>query len=429
MPHNSPARPIRVIFLVFYCEAWDSLDETYRRMLADDRFEPLVITIPRKLTGYDDFTDEPLVSAFFTERGIAHERFSFVDSGIGLARLRELDPDYLFLNYPWQRNYQPGYQIEELIRFTRVCYVPYFSSSLVQEPAHEGIAPHQYTQPTHQLAHLIFLQDAEVKSAFDEADYGNHAYRTGSPKIDALIASAETTTPHWPLNHVLDPGNRPLHLLWAPHHSYGQNWLNFGVFTDMCHDMLDFARRNPHIDVVLRPHPFLFGTLTDRDLMTSEELAAWQHAWDALPNTAVDGGTPFPEVFLATDVLLTDGISFLVEYPLVTGRPAIFWEKPQHWAFTATGALAAEASVRVKNMAEFEALMATVTAAVPAPVPTRGPTSGAATGSATGSAAVQVDALPDRSAPIAALLHYVSPHPGQAAARIIKRVLKDFAKP
>ena len=418
-------------------------------MLADERFEPLVITIPRKLTGYDDFTDEPLVSAFFAERGIAHERFSFVDSTIGLARLRELDPDYLFLNYPWQRNYQPGYQIEELIRFTRVCYVPYFSSSLVREPAHEGIAPHQYTQPTHQLAHLIFLQDAEVKSAFDEADYGNHTYRTGSPKIDALIASAETTTPHWPLNRVLDPdpnlplnpelnpelnpaaigdvhsGNRPLHLLWAPHHSYGQNWLNFGVFVDMCHDMLDFARRNPHIDVVLRPHPFLFGTLTDRELMTSDELAAWQHAWDALPNTAVDGGTPFPQVFLATDVLLTDGISFLVEYPLVTGRPAIFWEKPQHWAFTATGALAAEASVRVRNMAEFEALMATVTAAQPAAIPAVAPTAIPTTIPA----AIHVDALPDRTAAIAALLHYVSPHPGQAATRIIKRVLKDFAKP
>jgi hypothetical protein len=168
----------------------------------------------------------------------------------------------------------------------------------------------------------------------------------------------------------------------------------------MCDEMLDFARRNPSIDVVLRPHPFLFGTLTDRDLMTPEALAAWQEAWAALPNTAVDATTPFPQVFLATDVLLTDGISFLVEYPLVTGHPAIFWEKADHWAFTATGALAAEATVRVKNMAEFEAVLATV----------------------------QADAFPDRSAQIAALLHYVSPHPGQAAARILKRLVKDFNK-
>lgn len=400
MPSNTVERPIRVIFLVFYFEAWDSLDEIYRRMLADDRFDPLVVTIPRKLTGYDTFTDEPLVSAYFTERGIAHERFSWDDSYVGLAKLKELDPDYIFLNYPWQRNYQPGYQIEELIRFARACYVPYFSSSLVQEPHDEGIAPHQYTLPTHRLAHLIFLQDSEVKSAFDEADYGNHVYRTGSPKIDALIASGHTAVAHWPLDRVLESGERPFRLLWGPHHSYGPNWLNFGVFTEMCDDMFRFAEQNPHIDVVLRPHPFLFGTLTGRNLMTADDLSAWRRAWSALPNTAVDSETPFPEIFLAADALLTDGISFLVEYPLVTGHPAIFWEKADHWAFTATGALAAEASVRVKNMQEFDALMTIV----------------------------QTDGLPERAAQIAALLNYVSPEPGQAAARIANRILKDFAK-
>ncbi len=400
MPLSKPSRPIRVIFLVFYFEAWDSLAEIYQRMLEDERFEPQVITIPRKLTGYEDFTDEPLVSAFFDEHGIAHERFRFEDSTLGLARLKELDPDYIFLNYPWQRNYQPGYQIEQLAAFARVCYVPYFSSSLVQEPHAEGIAPHQYTQPTHRLAHMVFLQDAEVKSAFDEADYGNHVYRTGSPKVDALIASGDSATPYWPLNRTLESGERPHRLLWGPHHSYGQNWLNFGVFAEVCQDMLDFARRNPNIDVVLRPHPFLFGTLTDRELLTPGELQTWKDAWDALPNTAVDGATPFPQSFLAADTLLTDGISFLVEYPLVTGNPAIFWEKEGHWAFTATGALAAEASVRVKDMQEFEALIAVA----------------------------EQDALPDRAAQIAALLSYVSPHPGQAATRILKRLVKDFLK-
>ena len=400
MPHNSPARPIRVIFLVFYFEAWDSLDEIYRRMLEDERFDPRVITIPRKLTGYEDFTDEPLVSAFFTESGIAHERFSFEDSTLGLERLKDLDPDYVFLNYPWQRNYQIGYKIQQLIPFTRVCYVPYFTSSLVEEPGVDGVALHQFMQPTHRLARMIFLQDAEVKSAFDEADYGNHVYRTGSPKIDALLASRETTTPTWPLDRILDSGRRPLRLLWGPHHSYGPTWLNFGVFAEICHDMLEFARSNPDIDVVLRPHPFLFGTLTERALMTSEELASWQHDWDALPNTAMDIGSPFTAIFLAADTLLTDGISFLVEYPLVTGHPVIFWEKAEHWAFTATGALAAEASIRVKDMTEFTALMATL----------------------------QEEKLPDRSAQIAALTSYVSPHPGQAAARILKRVVKDFIR-
>ena len=52
------SRPIRVVFLVFYFEAWDALDAIYRGMLADPRFEPMVVSLPRKLTGYDKFRDE-----------------------------------------------------------------------------------------------------------------------------------------------------------------------------------------------------------------------------------------------------------------------------------------------------------------------------------------------------------------------------------
>lgn len=393
-------RPIRVIFLVFYMEAWDALDGIYRGMLADQRFDPLVVTIPRKLTGYDGFTDEPLISKFFTEQGIVYERFSSEDSLIGLERLKEIDPDYLFLNYPWQRNYPPGYQVEQLIRFTHVCYVPYFTSSLVREPNFDGIAPHQYTQPTHRLAHMIFLQDAEVASAFVEADYGNQIYRTGTPKIDALLDSAAKTAPYWPLDRVLAFGERPFRLLWSPHHSYDPNWLNFGVFAEMCNDMLEFARTHQHIDVVLRPHPFLFGTVTDRDLMTPEELATWKRFWAALPNTATHESAGFSAIFLASDALLTDGISFLVEYPLVTGTPAIFWEKANHWAFTHTGILAAAASISVTGMDEFAAAVM----------------------------AAEAGLLPPRAEEIAELLAYVSPYPGRAAASIIELVAEDFER-
>ena len=115
------SRPIRVVFLVFYFEAWDALDAIYRGMLLDARFEPMVVSLPRKLTGYDKFRDEKKVSAFLDSQGIEHERFKFKKSKDGLARLKELAPDYVFLNYPWQRNYKKNYQIEKLVEFTKVC--------------------------------------------------------------------------------------------------------------------------------------------------------------------------------------------------------------------------------------------------------------------------------------------------------------------
>ncbi len=394
----STTTPIRVVFLLFYFEAWDSLDEVYRLMAADPQFDPIVITIPRKLTGDEDFGDEHKVSAFLDERGIPHERFRFDDDTEGLERLRALNPDYVFLNYPWQRNYQESYRVESLASFTRVCYVPYFALYLVNEPGVDGVAPHQYTQTTHQLAHLLFLQDGSVVDALNQLEPGNtRVHLTGTPKIDALIRAGSEARPLWPVNRSLPSGGRPFRLLWGPHHSYGQRWLNFGVFTETCEEMLQWAELHPDVDVVLRPHPFMWGTLVDRDLMTPEQVASWRARWDALPNTAVDVNSSYPRLFVAADALLTDGISFIAEYPLVTGKPAIFWEKYDHWAFTPLGELAADTTLRVTSMAEFDVTFT----------------------------AVRSNTAEDRTTEIATLRAQVSPHPGRAAHMIVDIVRAD----
>ena len=392
-------RPIRVVFLVFYFEAWDALDAIYRGMLADPRFDPLVVTVPRKLTGYDKFRDEKKVSAFLDAQGIQHERFKFKKSKDGLARLKDIAPDYLFLNYPWQRNYKKNYQIEKLVEFTKVCYVPYFSTSLVQEPGEAGVAPHQYTQPTHQLAHMVFLQDADTKAAFDSNGRADHAFLTGSPKIDALMAAQSEVPSIWPIVREHSAKKEPFKLLWAPHHSYADRWLNFGHFNNQREHMLAFAQQHPEMDIVFRPHPFLFGTMTDRDVMTQDEVDDWRSRWDSLPNTHTDLGAPLTSLLLASDALVTDGVSFLAEYPLVTGKPAIFWEKSEHWDFSPLGKKAAATTVTVHTMAEVEQAIAQA----------------------------QAGTLPDRAAQIQELVNAVRPQPASAAQTIIELVAKDYS--
>ena len=392
------SKPIRVVFLTFYFEAWDAFDAIYKQMKADDRFDPIVISMPRKLTGYEKFQDEELVSSYLKSLKIQHERFKFKKSKDGLARLQELNPDYIFLNYPWQRNYKKNYQIEKLIEFTKVCYVPYFSTSLVNEPGVQGVALHQYTQATHELAHLVFLQDADTKAAFDDNGRADYAFLTGTPKIDALLEAKDNVTPVWPIDRTLPDGSKPIRVIWAPHHSYGVSWLNFGHFTKQRKPMLEYAKNHPEIDFVLRPHPFLFGTLMGRDLMSAEELKTWRASWDALPNTFTDIDGPFTALALASDALITDGVSFIAEYPLVTRKPAIFWEKTGHWEFSNLGVIAEQSSIVVSSMAEVEDALDLV----------------------------KNDSLPSRQVEIEALVKAVRPSKKSAANSIVDLVIKDY---
>jgi hypothetical protein len=133
--------------------------------------------------------------------------------------------------------------------------------------------------------------------------------------------------------------------------------------------------------------------------MTADDVDAWLAGWDALPNTSIDSQSGPAELFVGCDVLLTDGISFLAEYPLVTGKPSVFIENQGHWQFSELGELAAQASIRLSSFAEFAA----------------------------GFDFILEAGLPDRSAEIAALREASSPFPGESAARIIEIVAADHS--
>jgi hypothetical protein len=392
----------RVAFVTFYYEAWDSLAEIYARMLDDPRFEVLVVAIPRKLTGDSGWDDAAGVSDFFAAQGIEH-----IIGSDDASELRDWGPDYVFINYPWQRNYQKAYRADELVKFTRIAYVPYYSLPLVNElgsghaamagsDGRPGVAEHLYTQRSHQLASLVFTQDRFVRDAYAATSRGNdHVFFTGSPKVDALIAAAEA------LGSV--EGGRVhrdrTRVVWAPHHSYSPHWLNFGTFAQMFVEAIEWATEHPELDICLRPHPFMFGTLVDREVISDSDLDAWLAAWEELPNTSIDPVSGPAELFVGCDILLTDGISFLAEYPLVTGKPSVFIENQGHWEFSELGELAAQASVRLNSFAEFVA----------------------------GFEFVLEAGLPDRSAEIAALREAASPYPGESAARIVEIVAADHS--
>jgi CDP-glycerol glycerophosphotransferase (TagB/SpsB family) len=398
--------PIKVVFLGLYFEAWDALDEIYQKMAKDPRFQPIVVSMPRKLTGQLAYAQEEKAHAFFEGKAIPHIRLNSGGSGSqsldGLAILKDLAPDYVFVNYPWQRNYQPAVRFDHLVEFTRLVYVPYFSLVMVDEPDDEPgggqgdapVATHLFTQRLHQLASLVFTQEKDVVDAYALTERGNsYVHFTGSPKIDNLAREAELGKSSWPLE------DGKFKIVWAPHHSYSPHWFNFGVFSKIYVQILEFAKANSDIQIVLRPHPFLWSTLTDRKVLTEIELSSWRKSWSELPNTSVDEEGSYAGLFLATDVLVTDGISFLGEYPLVTGKPAIFFENADHWKFSATGEIAAASSIRVKTFSELTEMLEKA----------------------------KNNSLTSREIEIQRLIEASSPHPGESASRIIEIVYEDFA--
>jgi hypothetical protein len=365
----------KVVFLTFYSEAWDALAEVHALMARDSRFEVQVVAIDRRLTGETEFTGANKVSAFFDGLGISHLVNADLAGLFGGA-----GPDYIFVNYPWQRNYAPQYRPDKLAKVARIVYVPYYSLPMTKEPV-DGVnpasgfiehAPHLYSQRMHQL------------TAIDTRQFG-------STKLDALVHEVEKLAER----AGSDVAGDRKRLLWAPHHSYSPHWLNFGNFPRVHEDMLQWVAEHSELDVVLRAHPFMFGTLVDRGVMSRAALDNWLERWSALPNASVEVGESAAESFAAADYLLTDGISFLAEWPLAKNLPGLFMENPEHWPFTEIGTLAAAANVVVHGVGELDGLL------------------------------LGAGAMPDRSAEIAALRAAAMPNAGHTAARIVDAVATD----
>jgi hypothetical protein len=159
--------------------------------------------------------------------------------------------------------------------------------------------------------------------------------------------------------------------------------------------MLDWAKANSGTLVILRPHPFMFGTLVDRGVMTEADLQDWLRRWRTLPNTSIDSESSTAELFSKSDNLLTDGISYLAEWPIATGNPCIFLENPNHWKFTEIGEIAALSSIRIESIDELD--LAFMLLGMKAPI-------------------------------VSQLRGAALPYPGETAARIVDIVARDISE-
>ena len=399
----------------------------YESMLADSKFDPIVATIPRRLTGDDGYGGEKKAHKFLKKLGVAHVRLIDPNPWQSLEHLKQLTPDYVFLNYPWQRNYQPPFRPDSLVQFTKILYTPYFLAPLVSDrldetvddtteasnEAEAKVATHLFTQRAHQLASLIFVQDQATKDAFNLTERGStRVHFTGSPKLDSLRQNYRTVSNRLTNNLEDASAAKPdgpkrkydLKVLWAPHHSYSPAWLNFGMFATSYQFMLQLAEKYPNVLFVLRPHPFLFGTLVDRGVLTGPELSQWRQEWKTRRNTKTNSKANFVKQFAVTDLLITDGISFLAEYPLITGRAGIFLENAHHWPFNNLGLLAADANFRITRIEELERYI-----------------EAALEGSNT-------DYKLERSAQLARMRETIDPNPGHSSSLIVAAINQDFAQ-
>lgn len=343
---------IRCVFLVHVFEAWDALSDVHQAMLADARFEPLVATIPRRFPGDKGYGGEEATSKALSDIGVRHLRLGMSNSMEALDVLKALGPDVIFRQSHWENDVPPGFRTPELV-FARLCSVPYGTSLvqrfMVNERVDGDVSAFAFDQAYHRVAWRIFCETEATRSYFQGFRHSDPEkfVLSGFPKLESLQRAGRRAV--WPLSGGERRGYR---VIWAPHHSVGDKWLAFGVFHLIYRQMLEWARSAPDIEFVLKPHPALMKSLVLERRLKEETLDAFVREWESLENCCVRTGQ-YAELFAASDLMITDGLSFLTEYQLFR-KPLIFIDSGRHVPFNTIGALAEACSHRVRSFEEMK---------------------------------------------------------------------------
>ena len=335
IPRRLPlTRPrVRVLFLVHHIESWDSYHAVVEEMRRSAEFEPIVASMPRRFNGSPGLTFEEEVHRGLQARGVPHLRLPAHDDDEALRLVKWIDPDLVFRQSQWDADV-PADMGTDRLSFARLCLVPYETMNLVRNVPFGWESNTAVDSAYHRAAWLVCCtNEAVLETARRDGARGGAQFSvTGHPKADRLRAAS----PSWPIARDADvpPSRR---VVWSAHHSIAEGWTDFGLFPSMAEDMLSWAAAAADVDFVFMPHPALVPFTSSPDSpVTREQYDEWQARWLALPNTAVLSDPDYAPVLAASDVMVTDGLSMLVEYQLLQ-KPLVFVEREGHRPFNEVG--------------------------------------------------------------------------------------------
>ncbi len=134
--------------------------------------------------------------------------------------------------------------------------------------------------------------------------------------------------PRWPI--PANVGRR--RIAWSAHHSIATGWSDFGMFPSLAEPMLAWASEAQDTEFVFPAHPahpaLAPFTANPESPVGQSDYDTWLDRRTALPNAAVGEPCSYPATLAAADLLITDGLSMLVDVRLRTDF-RFSWRPPE----------------------------------------------------------------------------------------------------
>lgn len=298
-------KKIRIVFLYRELIFWLNNHSFYKECLWDGNFD--IWVVPEK-----NFINSEILSM------LKKDRVKIIEKNIKDNKyfdLRRLNPDYVLIATPYQTQRNRIYSAEYLKKFTKVLYIPY--GVLM----HKNYSKDYFLKEDFPNFYKIFLHTNELIKIFSIFLNKNNLILASHPIFDLIknnkyIEDFDFHKNIWNFND-----NNHIKVLWTPHWSL-KKWyyltdkkrtLGDSDFVKYADLWLKIPKLYPQLDIVMRPHPSLFGRLekeTDGE-WTQEKIDKWKKDFESNNNAKIDNTTNYISQFLTSDVVINSSLAFI----------------------------------------------------------------------------------------------------------------------
>lgn len=300
-----------VVYFVAYEKAQWIFQSIYDAMAKDDIFEPRVLCIKAwERENVEKNATEDLIKFFENKK---------------LKIVREFDennlPDIIFVAYHVFERIGLDIKLYEMYKKVLFCHIPY--SWLVERE--DRVDESSFNNYNIIYFWKQFVPDnRSYNAAMNNIVNGKNVVLSGYPKTDEILKA--------PGECSLWKNKDAKKIIWAPHWSLYNSPVAKANFDKYYIQMLDYVEKNPEIQMIIKPHPFLKGFIGNKKMqkewnadikITVEEYEEYLEKWKNLPNGNVHNSGDYFDLFKSSDAMILDSLSFMAEYSFLT-KPMCF---------------------------------------------------------------------------------------------------------
>ena len=299
---------IKVVFLGQYPSVWNKLKTVCEAMLKDDRFLVEIIAIPENLNAVTDSTYEFYHELYGDCVVNAYQSGSWYN-------LKESNPDYVFMQRPYDQYLPDSYASNIISSYTKVCYVNY-GYQLLKQTMDVCLSKKFLRNVYLFFAENYLVEDYNTRRfALSHKKKYRKTVNIGYPALEDFMKRGK---------EYKDEKTGTPKILWTPRWTEDKflGGSNFLRFKD---DVVEYVKKNNASKLVFRPHPMTFDHMVSVGKMTQKEVDDYLAIYAADERLEYDNSKDYTKVFWTSDILLTDISSIIIEY-FITGMPIVYCE-------------------------------------------------------------------------------------------------------